>query len=316
MNLVTRQILPDYAVGIHGQSTRPHPDGSTETRSQVLFVAPWRSYSLVGTLHAPFSGHPDHIAVSEHEIVDLLAMVNRAYRPAQLTLADVYRVQRGLLPAQPNAPNTADVRLVREGRVYDHRAESGIDGIITVVGVKYTTARAIAQKAVDLLFQKLRQVSPACQTHRDRLYGGQFDRFEDILIQFEQGARNQLPPEAWRPLLLSYGSEVRRVLDYVSRDRSWGRPVSSDTTVIRAEIIHAVRSEMARKLVDVTLRRTELGSARCPDETAFEECARIMAAELSWERGRIAKEIDEVWRRFESFGRVNDQIVPSLQPVG
>ncbi len=65
------------------------------------------------------------------------------------------------------------------------------------------------------------------------------------------------------------------------------------TRVLRAEVVHAVRMEMARSLEDVVYRRTDLGLGTLP-EPALEEAARLMGHELRWTEGRIRQEVAQV----------------------
>ncbi|MCK5739447.1 glycerol-3-phosphate dehydrogenase/oxidase, partial [bacterium] len=62
--------------------------------------------------------------------------------------------------------------------------------------------------------------------------------------------------------------------------------------VVRAEILHGVREEMAMKLADVVMRRTDLGSASCPADATPSTAADIMGAELGWDESRKSAEIE------------------------
>ncbi|HEX6385862.1 MAG TPA: glycerol-3-phosphate dehydrogenase/oxidase [Anaerolineae bacterium] len=290
MNLVTRQILPEYAVAL---TSTQLPDGSTEAHSRVLFIVPWRNYSLIGTVHAPFEGRPDDDWVKEKAIVDFVAEVNRAYPGACLRREDVYHVHRGFLPDVPG--HGTSVKLIRESQVTDHQAESGIEGLVTVVGVKYTTARYAAEKVVDMVFKKLRRPSPRCQTRYARLYGGQIAHFDEFVTQAMEKWPYELPRYQLRRLLYNYGSAYRQLLSYFKQDLDCWQPLSDDAAVTKAEVLYSVHKEMAQKLSDVSLRRTELGAAGKPDEAGLLECARIMAAELDWDRRRIDREVNEVY---------------------
>ena len=64
--------------------------------------------------------------------------------------------------------------------------------------------------------------------------------------------------------------------------------------VIKAQVIYGVRGEMAQKLKDVVLRRTELGSAGCPGDADLQLCAQTMAKELGWSSDKIRTELEEV----------------------
>lgn len=295
LNLVTRQILPDYAVGLSSRYSQPLPDGSSEQRSRVLFIAPWRDYSLVGTLHAPYNGRPDDQWTTETIIADFLAEVNGAYPGANLNRQDVYHVHRGFLPMIPDAADPTTVKLVREGQVTDHAAEDGIDGLVTAMGVKYTTARYLAEKTVDLACKKLGRPSPPCQTRQKQLVGGQITDFAAFMTE----AGRKLPSSQQRHLLYNYGSEVWQLL----QDGRSLQPIAPETAVTPAEIYHAIQSEMAQTLSDVILRRTEMGSAGPPPPAAVHACAAIMAAECGWDQARIHQEIEAVWASYPDYLR-------------
>jgi glycerol-3-phosphate dehydrogenase len=69
---------------------------------------------------------------------------------------------------------------------------------------------------------------------------------------------------------------------------------------LNAEVIHAVRAEMAVKLADCVFRRTELGTAGDPGYEALETCARLMGRELGWSADRIGVELADVRVQFPS----------------
>ncbi|OPZ67070.1 MAG: glycerol-3-phosphate dehydrogenase [bacterium ADurb.Bin478] len=92
-------------------------------------------------------------------------------------------------------------------------------------------------------------------------------------------------------LIQTYGTRYARVLKGAPAD-TW-TPLAG-SAVIKAEILHGVREEMAQKLSDVVLRRTELGSAGHPGTEALTACAQIMADELGWDAERRQKELAEV----------------------
>ena len=297
MNLVTRQILPKYAIGISSHYQHPLPDGSTEQRSRVLFIAPWQGYSLVGTLHAPFNGRSDDEWVTEKMITDFIEEINRAYPAANLQREDVYQVHRGFLPMQPSGNDPATVKLIREGRVIDHFAESKLSGLITAVGVKYTTARYLAEKTVDLIFAKMKRPSPLCQTGTRPLVGGKILDYDTFLMAAMEQWPVEMPPYQLERLVRHYGTTHRQLLAYLLENEAWAQPMGEETAVTGAEIVHAVRAEMAQKLSDVLLRRTEMGVVKMPSDNTLLATAQLMASELGWNDGRIEREIEVVKNR-------------------
>ena len=67
----------------------------------------------------------------------------------------------------------------------------------------------------------------------------------------------------------------------MKEDPSLGEAVGN-SFVLKAEILHAIRFEMAQKLSDVVLRRTDLATGEYPGEEAMQACGKIMAQELGW----------------------------------
>ena len=163
MNLVTRQIASRYAFGASN-----HP---ADPQSQTFFIVPWQGYSMIGTLHLPYDGEPDCFAVDDDVVQDFLQQINRAYPGAALTRDDVRHVQWGFLPQRSASQAAANnrVQLLRAGQIYNHAQSDGVHGLLSVVGVKYTTARHVAERAVDLVVRLLGCATAPCQTATTRL---------------------------------------------------------------------------------------------------------------------------------------------------
>jgi glycerol-3-phosphate dehydrogenase len=149
MNLVTRREAGNAAIGGRGASGRN------------LFLVPWRNRALFGTWEsnrladAPSAG-ADVVNVAEADVAAFVQEINQAFPWMALTLADVTLVHRGLVPA---ATKAGKVALESNERIQDRT-----DGLITVAGTKYTTARAVAQRVTDLVFRKLGRPQVPCQT--------------------------------------------------------------------------------------------------------------------------------------------------------
>jgi glycerol-3-phosphate dehydrogenase len=291
LNLVTRRIMPAYGVALTGKARPPGRDKAPGERSRLWFIVPWRRYSLIGTIHLPGGQDPDQVSPAEADVQMYLDEINAACPGARLRGEDVYTIHRGFLPVAAPQP---EVQLLRQDQVYDHRQDIGVSGVISVVGVKYTTARHAAEQVVDLAFEQLGEKGPPCRTRQTPLYGGDIADWDAFLAE----AVNDRPPgvdgETMEHLVSTYGTAYRQLLGYAAEDPGWRRPVGQGTVVTGAEVVHAVRWEMAQKLSDVVLRRTELGAAGPPDVATLRRCAQVMAAELGWTQARIEREIDEV----------------------
>ncbi len=289
--VVDRPLAQHYALAVPSKHRDPNAVVSRGPRH--LFIIPWRNKTLIGSSHLVYKDSPDEFAVTAREIQDLIDEINECYPPAALTRREVSFCNAGLVPMQDNGAGSADVRLAKRYRIIDHEAVDGLAGLITVVGVRFTTARIVAEKTIDLVFRKLGYKPPKATTVVSRLYGGQLERFDDFLAKECEKHPYGLNRGVMSQLVRNYGSAYAEVLQRIDGNPQL-RETIADSNVIKAEVLHAVRTEMAQRLGDVVLRRTDLGTAGNPGEAALGECAALMARELKWGQTRVEKELDEV----------------------
>lgn len=292
MNVVTRKLDPEVAFGVYARHAfRDGIPVRREGGAQTLFIVPWRGVTLIGTTHRSYHGTADGFRLTEARVRDFIAEVDRAYPAACLTMRDVRYWYGGLLPMRRETP-AGEVDLLKSFRVLDHGSE-GRDGLVSVLGVKFTTARHVAGKVVDVLFRKLGRRSPPARSASEPVTGGdigEFARFEDDAVAHH----DKIDPALLRPLLRNHGTEFTRVLALADDGaEGTGKPLGPDNLLLAA-VRHAVREEMAVKLSDVVRRRTELGSAGRPAKPDLELCASEMARELRWPTEKTAAEIAEV----------------------
>lgn len=294
MNLVVNRRLMENAAGLSGPYQYVHPDGSVYKAHRILFFAPWRDYTIIGTNHRVYNGKQDEYKVTETEIQDFLAAVNQAYPGVNIKREEVTFFHGGFLPMARQNLKTGEVGLEKHYKIYDHKLDFGVEGLISVVGVKYTTARDVAQKTIDLAFKKMGRKAPKCQTEEVRLHGGNIDRFDEFLNNTINQRPYGLNGKVMKHLSYNYGTAYNEILNYGARDNKWIELLPGSNEVLKAEVLHGVREEMAQKLSDVVLRRTDLGTAMNPGEAALKEAAKIMAEELGWDEDRMQNEIDAV----------------------
>lgn len=281
MNLITDRPLADS----HACAT--WADG------RLLFITPWRGQTIIGTSHHPFEGDATELAVRRDQVEEFVGQVNQAFPRVHLDLGDLRLVHCGLLPAMGRDGRHEALR--KTSLVTDHRPE-GLDGLVSVLGVRYTTARDTAQRAVDTVFELLGKPASSCRTAQTPLAGGDIADVERFLGDAKQ--QDGVRAETGRRLARSYGTRWGDVLDALRRGND-GEPLGSSCPVTRGEIRHAVRHEMAVKLSDAVLRRTEAGSAGHPGIDALRSAATVMGAELDWPATRVADEIRQVEAVYE-----------------
>ena len=295
MNLVVRKMFDGFAVGLYGRRAFRDSDAWVAPGRKTYFITPWRGRSVIGTTHGPFQGDPNQLAVSEAEIEELLSDINQAYPPAQLTRAEVCLVQSGLLPAAERTAPSRPVRLLKHYQLWDHRQRDGLEGLVTVLGVKFTTARHVADRAIDLVVAKLGRGPIRSRTDRSALVGGAIEDWTEFVARAGRERPAGISEEAARRLALLYGSEHPKLLKYVANNPALGEELDEGSSVTRAEVVYGIREEMAQRLTDVVLRRTELGAAGYPGDAVVRRCAEWMAAELGWSQIRAESELAPLW---------------------
>lgn len=293
--VVSRRLSRRYALAC--QTRTKDADAILSRGGRHLFIAPWREYTLVGVWHGVFQGAPEDVSVTRQELQGYLDELNEAYPGLSLTMGEVLMVNSGLILFEDNGPGGDDIRFGKRSLLIDHEKTHNLKGLITLIGVRATTARGMAVKAVDLTFGKWGKLPPKSDTETFPIFGGRIDDFEGYLKRATEGRSHGLDPDVIRALVHNYGSEHPRVLRYLDEDSGLARRVGN-SSVIEAEVVHAVREEMAEKLGDVVFRRTDLGTAGYPGEEAIRSCAALMASELGWSEDRVRVEIDEVKREF------------------
>jgi glycerol-3-phosphate dehydrogenase len=286
--LVKRQLIPRYAVGVYGQGCFNDRDAILNKGSRLFFITPWHGRSLIGTAHLPYDADPDNLSVSEAEIQAFLDEINAAYPVADLKRQDVCFAYGGLLPAV--SYGAGDVQLTKRHRIHDHRMEAGLEGLISVTGVKFTEARHVAEKVVDLVFKKLGKTPPQSPTAITPVYGGQVEGFAAFVSQETQSRPRGLSADVTRDLICRYGVEYPRVLQYLAPSSPDNAPIAS---LLAAEVLHGVHEEMAQKVTDVVFRRTALGMAGSPGDACLKSCAALMAQAHGWNAERMQKEVEE-----------------------
>jgi glycerol-3-phosphate dehydrogenase len=296
--VVGRRLVGDYALAAQGKTK--DPDALLSRGHRHLFLVPWRDYTLIGVWHVVHNGAPDEFTVTEEDLQGFLDEINEANPSLGLTLKDVSMWNAGLTLFGENEPGATDLSYGKRSLIIDHAKDHGLEGLVTLIGVRFTTARGVATKAINLVFEKLGRKLPKSATAVTPIYGGQIECFDEFLHQ----ATEQRPPglcaEVMPAMLHNHGSAYPEVLKYIDENPTWVETVGT-SKVIKAEVVHAVRKEMAQKLGDVVFRRTDLGTGEHPGEAALRTCAGLMAAELEWDEGRVQKELAEVRAVFPNF---------------
>lgn len=290
MNLVVQRRLTDIGAGISAKFEFKDRDAVISKGSRLFFVAPWRQVSMIGTLHEPYSGRPDAFTPREASIEKMLNQVNEAMPGARIGREEVTLVHRGFLP-MTGVDASSEVSLQKHYHIVDHRQGAQVDGLLSVLSVKYTTARDVAVRTIDAVFGHWNKSPVPSVSHRTALPGGDMADVAAYTRQAEVAKPDRLATATLHHLLKNYGTMYKAVLQ---ADADGLDPLSANTEVIAAEVRHGIRHEMALTLSDVVMRRTQLGTAGYPGDEALNRCAEVAAEELGWSAERRNEEIKTV----------------------
>jgi glycerol-3-phosphate dehydrogenase len=287
MNLVTSIPARDMALAA------PAPGG------RMLTLVPWRGCALIGTSQSTQFVDPDDRGVPSDEVAGLIADANHAFPALHLTPSAVTLVHHANVPAAEGRQGVPELRVAPE--IIDHAA-AGIDGAMTVIGVKYTTARGVAERVTTAAARRLGVPVRPSRSGVTTLPGAGIADHEALAIETGRRIGLELPLPTIRDLIRIYAEAVPEIVMLIKERPELREPVAAGVATLGAEIVYVIRHEMALRLTDIVVRRTGLGAAGKPPMEALTRCSQIAAAELGWDSTRIAAELRGVQEVYEKPG--------------
>ena len=227
---------------------------------RVFFVLPWGPYSLIGTTDADDEQPPEKVVPPREDIRYLIEEAGLAFPAA----SDGRRPVRAFAGVRPLVKSRAGTpwSSPRGYRLVDE------DGVLTIVGGKYTTHRSLAERVVDRVVEWSGQSARPCATATTPVAADRAARLESL--------------RARHPGVLDLGA---------------------GSTLTEGEVVHAVTEERARRLEDVIFRRTRLWLDSRALRRAAEPVAAWMAPHLGWSETRRQEEIARVTRALDEEDR-------------
>ncbi|MBI1261671.1 MAG: FAD-dependent oxidoreductase [Rhizobiales bacterium] len=299
IHIITREISGKNALAIQSEI------------GGHFFVIPWRGHTIIGTTDTVFEDDPDDACVSEADIEHFLRVVNSGLPGLDLQRSDVLHFYVGLRPLVDTTPQVAgedgeekkdSYNASRAAEVYDHAPGEAVEGLISAIGGKWTTSRHLAEQVVDMALKKLKR-SIKTETHCTPLFGGEMGRYKSF-VERAVMRHTSISSDIIENLCRNYGSQYEAVLRTAQERPENGdallKRILPDRPEIGAQVIHAVRHEMATHLSDVVFRRTGLGTLGDPGVEAINTIAGLMGRELNWDETTMAKEISTTRLVFET----------------
>ena len=251
---------------------------------RVVFILPWHDKLIVGTTDTEVSGPEMEPKATNAEVDFLLEHVGRflARKPKREDVRSVFNGIRPLIKADGAEGTSALSR--------DHYLTVSASGLVTIAGGKWTTYRKMAEDVVNVCAKNAHLSEVACRTSNMPLHGWtrDFDRKDPLRV---------------------YGTDVEKLYEMMDEDEVLADLLHPRLPYRKAEVVWAVRSEMAQTVYSVLALRTRallLDTAAALE--AAPEVAKLMAAELGLE-GDEAK----AWikAQLDEFTEVAGQYLPS-----
>jgi glycerol-3-phosphate dehydrogenase len=240
---------------------------------RVMFAIPWHGHTLVGTTDTPIQ-NPSLEPVPMEQEIDFILSTAALYLHKKPVRADILSAFAGIRPLvkSGDAGNTATLSR-------DHTIHIDQCGLLTITGGKWTTYRNMAEDCVNQAATLARLPDKSCVTRDLPIHG-----------HARKAAR--------LGSLLVYGADAPKIQRLIEADRSLAAPLHPALPYCGAEVVWAVREEMARTVEDVLARRTR---ALFLNARAAIAMAPRVAELIAKESGR-----DNVWqkRQVEDFGKV------------
>lgn len=310
--IIDRPPTSPYALAVQGQSR--DRDAVLGRAARHLFVVPWRQYTLVGVWHKVFADRPDAAVIEDRELDEWVAELAASYPALGLRREEIVYANCGLVPFGAANSTSQNMSFGKESRFIDHRKTHRIAGLVTLIGIRFTTARADAATALDLLLQQLPGAPRAPQTASLPLYGGDVSDTAGLRGRAQLARPTYVSARTLDALLRNHGTAHTHVLNLAAESPADRERVASTDTLM-AEVTHAVSNEMAMRLEDVALRRTDLASGSHPGHRALDATAARMQQLLGWSDRRRMEELaqtENVLRRHHAVV-VPQQMAPLEQ---
>lgn len=235
---------------------------------RVLFAVPWHNHVLAGTTDTPLEKHSLEPVPLEDEISFILETLGQ-YLIKKPTRKDVLSVFAGLRPLAAQENHNDETKEISRG----HKLFTTQSGLITITGGKWTTYRKMAEDTVDEAIKVAHLKKRSCVTSSLKIYGYSAERSNNDHLSI-------------------YGSDARFIRALANERPDLNQLLHPSFPHIHAEVIWAVRSEMARTVEDILARRLRILflNANAAIEMA-PQVAALMASELEfdyeWQRTQI-----------------------------
>ncbi|TGK36682.1 glycerol-3-phosphate dehydrogenase/oxidase [Leptospira andrefontaineae] len=260
--------------------------------------APWRGKNMIGPTEKAYYGPVEDWKLSKESILEFLEYINSSgLLSEKLELKDIEFAYGGLRPlAESGGEDKETYSASRKSELQDH-SKDGIEGLISAGGGKYTTSRHFAKKIFQLIQKKLSKKAGPSISEKKFLNGCEIPNIESYL-ENAKSSHSNFPQKTIEYLVRHYGTEYGSILELANSSKQLSEVLDEDGE-LAAQVLYAIRFEMAMTLSDIFLRRTGLGTIGLPSDEVLSKAAEIAGKEWNWSAEKKSEEIEKLKRRLK-----------------
>lgn len=203
------------------------------TDGRVLFAIPWQNHLLVGTTDTPVNQYSTEPLALDKEVLFILDTM-KGYLKNPPGEKDILSVFAGLRPLAAPVDNIVKTKEISRS----HKLLVSQSGLVTITGGKWTTYRKMAEETLEKIIQVGKLAIVKCTTKNLKISG---------CTDFESKTH-----------LGVYGSSEESIAKLIKEQPFLGNKLIRNHEYTEAEVVWAVRNEMARTVEDVLARRLRI----------------------------------------------------------
>jgi glycerol-3-phosphate dehydrogenase len=244
---------------------------------RVLFLVPWYGKVIVGTTDTPIEEASLEPQAQESEISFILKTAGE-YLTRAPQRSDVLSVFAGLRPLAAVNKNSQRTKEVSRS----HKIMVAPSGLVSILGGKWTTFRRMAEEVIDQIEATANWPHKPSVTSNLKIHAAT-----------EPNGQKKLS---------NYGTDAVLIQELIADQPELGAYLSTSLEIVKAQVIWAVRKEMARTVEDFLARRVRalLLDARESIRMA-PETARLMAQELNLPEAWQHQQVQEFTSLAENY---------------
>jgi glycerol-3-phosphate dehydrogenase len=219
---------------------------------RMIFAIPRGQVTYIGTTDTTYDGNKDEVVATQADVDYLLRAVNLSFRPGNLSSSDVLSSWAGLRPLIHEDGKSAS-ELSRKDEIFESPS-----GLISIAGGKLTGYRKMAERVVDLVFEKhfSDREFEASTTADILLTEPGFSNYQEVAKYIGAVARDLIHLGGDTPsasyLVHTYGRVTTNILHDLKNNFRRADPMS----IVTSELDYVLHNEMALTPADFFVRRT------------------------------------------------------------